>query len=338
MSGPKITVAGAGVLGLACALDLAQAGCDVTVCDPAPPLSGASGVAAGMLAPVFETVLDEAATPHFDLLMAARDLWPDFAMRSGIVLDRAGAMAAGDDAWIAGLHLALRRLGMHVTDLTPSAARTTAPGLSPDVTAALMIHDDWRLAAQPSLLALRAAIEAAGGRFSGEAVRQRRDADWLVVATGAARDLAPELAVLSPIKGHIVRIRTNDRPAMVVRGQGAYVAPTDDGVLLGATMEKGVANVSVDLAKAAPLLAAGARLFPHLGEAPREIVAGVRAATPDGLPLVGESAEPGVLVAAGARRNGWLLAPMVARIVAARVLGRDAGRWDAHLRAGRFSA
>jgi glycine oxidase len=164
------------------------------------------------------------------------------------------------------------------------------------------------------------------------------DADWLVATTGAARDLAPELAALSPIKGHIVRIRTDERPALVVRGQGAYVAPTSDGVLLGATMEKGVADATVDPAKAQPLLAAGARLFPHLAQAPREIVAGIRAATPDGLPLAGESAEPGVLIAAGARRNGWLLAPMVAKAAAARILGRSPSRWDAQLAARRFSA
>jgi glycine oxidase len=56
------------------------------------------------------------------------------------------------------------------------------------------------------------------------------------------------------------------------------------------------------------------------------------------LPLAGESAEPGVLIAAGARRNGWLLAPMVAKAAAARILGRSPSRWDAQLAARRFSA
>jgi glycine oxidase len=44
---------------------------------------------------------------------------------------------------------------------------------------------------------------------------------------------------------------------------------------------------------------------------------GVRAATPDGLPLVGRSSTPGVWIAAGARRNGWLLAPLIAKVLTA---------------------
>ena len=58
--GAKITVAGAGALGLTTALALADAGAQVTVFDPAGPADNASGVAAGMLAPAFEAVLDAA--------------------------------------------------------------------------------------------------------------------------------------------------------------------------------------------------------------------------------------------------------------------------------------
>ena len=96
--GAKITVAGAGALGLTTALALADAGAQVTVFDPAPAADNASGVAAGMLAPAFEAVLDAAATPHFDLLLAARDLWPALEARIGIVVDRAGALATGSGA------------------------------------------------------------------------------------------------------------------------------------------------------------------------------------------------------------------------------------------------
>ena len=59
--GGEVRIAGAGVLGLSCALALADAGCAVTVHDPALDGQNASGVAAGMLAPVFETVLDPAS-------------------------------------------------------------------------------------------------------------------------------------------------------------------------------------------------------------------------------------------------------------------------------------
>ncbi|WP_411288459.1 FAD-dependent oxidoreductase, partial [Phenylobacterium sp.] len=79
-----------------------------------------------------------------------------------------------------------------------------------------------------------------------------------------------------------------------------------------------------------------ARLFPALADAAFTTAAGVRGATPDGLPMVGWSTAPGVLLAVGARRNGWLLAPLVARIVAAQVTGADAGAYAARLEPGRF--
>jgi glycine oxidase len=102
-------------------------------------------------------------------------------------------------------------------------------------------------------------------------------------------------------------------------------------------MEPGRGDARPDPAQAAPLRAAGAALFPALAEAPGELAAGVRGATPDGLPLAGFSAEPGVLVAAGARRNGWLFAPLLAAIVVALATGREPGRWAGRLDPGRFT-
>ena len=52
--------------------------------------------------------------------------------------------------------------------------------------------------------------------------------------------------------------------------------------------------------------------------------------------MVGFSQTPGVIVAVGARRNGWLLAPLVAQIVAACVMGRDSGPYAARLDPARF--
>lgn len=170
-------------------------------------------------------------------------------------------------------------------------------------------------------------------------MRGRGDADLLVLATGAAdlAALAPEMAALAPIKGHILRTPTPDLCSVTVRGEGVYVTPADAGLAVGATMEAGVADPRPDPAKAGPLLSAGARLFPALAGAAYELQAGVRAATPDGLPLVGFSQEPGVLLASGARRNGWLIAPLVAQVAAALAAGRDPGRYAARFDPARFS-
>ena len=88
---PTVLVAGAGAVGSALAHELARNGAKVTVADPRAPGDNASGIAAGMLAPVFESLLDPLA-PAFDVLRAARDLWPDLAGMIGLPLDIHGAL------------------------------------------------------------------------------------------------------------------------------------------------------------------------------------------------------------------------------------------------------
>lgn len=331
----KVTVAGAGALGLSAALALADAGCAVTVCDPAAPAANASGVAAGMLAPAFEAALDPAAAGHFDILMAARDLWPALEVRAGVAIDRSGALAVGEGAWLAFLRAAFLRLGLHLTDVPRIALDDLAPGLSPGFGHALMSREDWRLEPPAALAALRASAGAAGVVF--QRAPARPGDGWLVVATGASNaDLAPELAALTPIKGHILRAATGAAGRMSVRAEGIYAAPAGGGLAVGATMEAGVADAAVDPKQGPPLRTAGARLFPAVAESPVELFAGVRAATPDGLPMVGFSAQPRTILATGARRNGWLLAPLVAKIVAACVTGRDPGALAARLDPRRF--
>jgi glycine oxidase len=333
--GPRVTVAGAGVLGLSTALALADAGCVVTVADPGG--ANASGIAAGMIAPVFEAVLDEVARPHLDLMLAARNLWPGLAARAGIALDRAGALAVGDEAWLAGVAARFGSLSLRPTEIGAATAQGLAPGLSDGFGRALLTREDWRVDAPAALTALRDACAAAGVGFEARRVAGRGGEDMLVLAPGAQGGLeatAPELAHLAPIKGHIVRLAAPAEGA-VVRGDGVYAAPGAE-MAFGATMEVGAADSEVDEDRAAPVLAAGLRLFPGLRGSAVHIAAGVRAATPDGLPLAGPSAAPGVALAVGARRNGWLLAPLVAQVVTACVTGRDGGPYAAALDPARF--
>jgi glycine oxidase len=287
---------------------------------------------------VFEAALDAQAADHLDLLLAARDLWPELAARSGVVLDRSGAAAVGSDAWLAKVRGRLAGLDVRGADLPRAMLEALAPGVAPGLEAVL-VREDWRLDPRPSLAALRQAGEAAGVAFRTEAVTERGDADWLVAATGAGQGLAreaPELARLSPIKGQILRFAGVGGGPLSLRGEACYAAGGADGLAVGATMEPGRDDAQVDPVALRPLVEAAGRLFPGLKGASYAASAGVRAATPDGLPLVGRSRTPGVILAAGARRNGWLLAPLVARLVTACVMGRDAGPYATRLDPRRF--
>ena len=122
-----------------------------------------------------------------------------------------------------------------------------------------------------------------------------------------------------------------------VRARGVYICRTERGTIVGATMEAGRADAGVDPAVAERLLADAGALSDGLRRLTWTAAAGVRAATPDGLPMVGQSRTRGVVLAVGARRNGWLLAPMIAEAVLEAVEGRprspaaelfDPGRFD----------
>ncbi|MET3664928.1 FAD-dependent oxidoreductase [Caulobacter sp. 1776] len=328
-SGARVAVAGAGALGSAAALRLARAGFAVTVFDPAPLGANASGVAAGMLAPVSEALFDPASRDHLPLMRRARDLWPAFAEALGLEIVRAGVRIEGSRAW-------RDQVGSRLNDL----------GLSADEA----IAEDWRIESRLALEALRAAAAAAGARFEATTVESfapgalrladgRTEAfDVLVLATGpGARDgrLAPETRALAPIKGQILRTAALDADQMVVRGEGVYLAPGKT-LAVGATMETGRDDLAPDASATQALRAAARALRPDLDLDRAQVEVGVRVTTPDGLPLVGWSRAPGVLLAVGARRNGWLLAPLVADMVAAYLNGDNPGPDAAAMRARRF--
>jgi glycine oxidase len=338
-----VTVVGAGVFGLATALALAQGGRRVRVVAETPPATTASGVAAGMLAPAFESVLDHSATDSLGLLRAARDLWPGLAGRLGVALDRSGAAAVGPDAWLANLQAQLAGLGLETLEAGRAEMDAWTPGLAPQLRRALVTPEDWRIEPQDALAAMTARILDLGGTVQTGALSERDLDDPpgpVVLATGAdgrLAALAPELALLSPIKGQILWRPDRAPPGRVIRTPGAYLLGSGGGLLAGATMEAGREDLAADLPAQASLRGALAQVIPGLPPEGWETRVGVRAASPDGLPLVGPSARPGVFLAVGARRNGWLLAPLVADIVTAAVIGKDGGPWASRLDPSRFA-
>lgn len=323
-----VVVAGAGVTGLAVALALARRGASVRVCDPAPLGDNASGVAAGMLAPAFEAALDPLSATHFELLKAARDLWPDFAP---VQIARDGAVFVSDARTVEVAAEALRRIG--------AAHRPASEELTPlgGISSGVFTDEDWRLEPGAALRVLRAEAEAAGVGFSTDTVRERGSAEVLILATGAAGGPAPELAALTPIKGHILRLDRGPTGGPVIRSESLYICPSAAGAVVGGTMEEGASDRVIDEGRVKSLQEAAQCVVPALEGVTGTPQAAVRAATPDGLPMVGWSAVPGVFLTVGARRNGWLLAPLVAQMTAAYLAGEDAGPFAARLDAQRFA-
>jgi glycine oxidase len=322
LHGRTIHIAGAGALGLSIAVELAEAGAAVTVHDPAPATS-ASAAAAGMLAPAFEAVLDPVSAGHYPLLLAARDLWPAFAKRIGVKLDRGGATYSGTRA--VEIRLALARLGVP-TELRPEG---------------LFTPEDWRLDPTAALERLRITGAALGVTFSEASVDSLKDGVDTIAATGwKAITWAPESLVISAIKGQILQTvfgpLLKRRGGPVERRDGAYIAPGAKGAMIGATMQPGLTDLKPDEAINDLVQGPFPTLFDHGYGA--NVRVGIRGATPDGLPLVGPSVAPGVWLAMGARRNGWLLAPLVAQMTLHYLAGEDPGPWASAMNARRFTA
>ncbi|HEU0317496.1 MAG TPA: FAD-dependent oxidoreductase, partial [Solirubrobacteraceae bacterium] len=131
-----------------------------------------------------------------------------------------------------------------------------------------------------------------------------------------------------PVKGQIMRLRDPAGPGLlerVVRFEGGYVVPRGDGrYVLGATVEERGFDRTVTAGAAYQLLRDAAELVPGVLELEIcALEAGLRPGTPDNLPVIGPGDREGLYWATGHYRNGILLAPVTARIVA-RALRRGA--------------
>ncbi|MBN2624205.1 MAG: glycine oxidase ThiO [Acidimicrobiales bacterium] len=204
-----VAVVGAGVIGLASAWRLAQRGARVVVADPAPG-SGASGVAAGMLAPVTEARLGE--EPLLRLNHASWARWPGFAAEVATAGGRSigyradgtlmVALDADDRAVLDDLASRHRAMGLEVEVLRGRQARALEPGLAPGTRAGLLAADERSVDPQALVGALQAACEAARVELlvgSVERVVTTAGGDRVTgveVATAAGADGAPEMRVI----------------------------------------------------------------------------------------------------------------------------------------------
>ena len=164
-----VVVAGGGVIGTAIAWRAAIAGLDVIVVDPEYG-NAASLVAAGMLAPVSESLFGEDALLRLNLLAAQR--FPSFAAELEEVtghpvgLRREGTLAVaydpGDHAALMRLTAFRRSVGLDAEELDSRACRRLEPFLAPDVRGGVLFAGDWSVDNRRYATALRQAMRAAG--------------------------------------------------------------------------------------------------------------------------------------------------------------------------------
>ena len=343
-SSDPLLVLGGGLMGLAMAHQLARRGRPVMVISRRR--SEAAGfVAAGMLAPHAEGLggaqlqlgqRSLAAYPHWVAQIEADGGLPCGLRPCGIVVPFTSASAR--DAYpTASLGKALDRAGLE----------QELPGIGASFQAGLLFDQDGQIDNRRQLMrALELACSALGVQFqegaevlalrsgsSGqlEAVQWRTaegeeqilSCGEAVLACGAwSGQLLPQLPIF-PVKGQMLSLQAPQRAlGRVVFGPGTYLVPREDGlVVVGATSEaeagfsegltpQGQRTLQEGIAALLPQ----ASLWP-----PMERWWGFRPCTPDGGPLLGPSGMAGLWLASGHHRNGVLLAPVTAHLLAAAI-------------------
>ena len=234
-----VVVAGGGVIGTAIAWRAAAAGLDVVVVDPACG-EAASLVAAGMLAPVSESLFGEHALLALNLLAVQR--FPGFAAELEDVtghevgLRREGTLAlaydSGDHAALVRLTEFRRSLGLAADELDGRSCRRLEPFLAPDVHGGFLFAGDLSVDNRRYAAALRHAARAAGARtvrdrVTGVRIRDGRargvllaghsaagaiDCAAVVIAAGSASGGIAGLpgslrGAVRPVKGQLLRLR-----------------------------------------------------------------------------------------------------------------------------------
>ncbi len=357
-SGYDAIIVGGGVIGLASAWSVVRRGARVCVLEAERPAAGATGVAAGMLAPAGEASWGEESLLALNLASLSR--WRGFAEE----LERASGIEIGF-ARRGALHVALdrdeaeslrrryelhRQLGLESEWLTGGACRKLEPGLATGVRGGAHVPGEWSVDPQRAAAALLAALDGDGVEvLSGARVAsaERSDGSWrlatadgrtftaanVVLAAGCwsgRADWVPQEArpPVRPVKGEILTLRNPaDEPVCerIVSGERVYLVPRADGrLIVGATVEEKGFDTTVTAGGVHELLREAYRLIPEIAEMElAEMTAGLRPGSPDNAPLIGASATEGLLVATGHFRNGVLQAPLTAECVADLLEGKQ---------------
>jgi len=362
-----VIVVGAGVVGCAAAYELAQRGASVQIVDERPVAMGATQASAGVLAPFIEA----REGPMLDLTVRSLDMYDDFMTRvsadAGVAVAyrRTGTVdVATSDAELRGLQTtaeALERRGVKAVLLDAAATRAEEPQLGDGAVGGLLIEAHGFVAAADLTRALVAAARRHGAQLL-ESSRVRRivrrgsdlvvetdrgslTGDAVVVAAGswsggiAVDGIAARLPV-RPVRGQLLALAWNGAPLRrVTWSSRCYLVPWDDGTLLvGATVEEAGFDERATVAGVRDLLEAASDLVPHAWTAGfRGVRVGLRPATLDNLPVIGASRlVPNLMYATGHYRNGVLLAPLTAQLVADAMLDKRIDPLLAALAPSRF--
>ncbi len=342
-----VIIVGGGIIGAACADELASHSLDILVLDCQRPAATAAGM--GHLV-VLDHSPAELALGEYSVRLW-RELAPQMpdncAMRNNGTLWL--ACNAEEMAEAERKHSALREFGLGCELMTGQMLTNAEPSLRPGLFGALKVSGDgilyapnaarWLLQRRPERVRQQQAqvVEVQGNRVrlaSGEWLK----ATAVVLANGT---YAPELCADLPLqakKGHL--LITDRYPAQIAhtlvelgyvtsahKGNGPSVAfnvqqrPTGQ-LFIGSSRQFDNHDPAIDATMLGRMLRRAMEFLPDLGDMNGiRSWTGFRSASPDGQPLIGEHpSQPGLWLAVGHEGLGVTTATGTAKLLAAQLL------------------
>jgi glycine oxidase len=348
----RVSIIGAGVIGAAVAEELAFRGAAVSVFDMRSAGRGATQASAGLLAPYIE---GHGHPALLTLCTRSLDLYDEFIARirhrTGLAIEyqRAGtveiALTAEDVARLLDMRKWLDAQQIACNWLEGARVREFESAVTAGALGGLVIPVQGLVAATDLVRGLVQAARLQGAVFESpiEAVRvdpasdginihvdaRRITADAVVIAAGAwsgrVRIAGQPALPVRPIRGQLIQLTWPDDtlPKRPVWGSRVYTVPWQPRTLLvGATVEDVGFDETSTVAGVHDLLAGVGELLPNAWQsAVADIRVGLRPATDTGLPMIGPlPSDRRICLATGHYRNGVLLAPLTAKLVADHVM------------------
>ena len=346
-----VAIIGGGVMGCAIAWRLAMQGVSCALVERGSFGGGASGATAGVVGPLWHLDPDDEAM--FRLGMRSLELFPEWAAElteAGVnpEFQQTGVLRlAFSDAEVeelAGFYRWQSQLGMGVELLGRDDVLRREPKASPEVHAAVFSPQEGCVRGQRFCDSLAHAagklgallyegVEVTALRYDGsrivgiETTAGPFAAGQVVLAAGpgsgiGGRWIAPGGPLDLPVRGvkgqRLLLRQPGFLPRSPVRNSSVYVVPRLDGnILVASTREEGRSDETVTAEGVATLVSGAVRSFPLLADAAFVSGrAGVRPATPDGLPVIGPApGADGLAIATGHDAVGIILSPGTAELV-----------------------
>ncbi len=338
----KVLIIGGGVIGLSIARNLSKKGIKrITILERGEVGKEASHAAAGMLAPHAEA---EKLDDFFNLCSESLSLYPQFSEELfdetgiNIELDKSGtlylAFTENDSIEINKRYDWQKQNGLKVEYLSAQEVRKLEPFVSPDVREGLFFPNDWQVENRKLVVALHKFCELNNveiienaevtnlSKNVAETADKKYDFDIVILANGAWLSLIKTndfaLPDVRPVRGQMISFKTAKRVfSKVIYSPRGYIVPRKNGkIIAGASVEDiGFDNRTSDF-EIEKIMENTFEISPSLSNlSVSEKWSGLRPCSPDNLPFLGEISD-NVFIAAAHYRNGILLAPKTAELIA----------------------